>query len=338
MNKNATLTKTRLMRHLLQVVESQQKDKAALAESGTSTTDLSPATNATRQLAKDIAASGRPGIPSPPNAQSDERNPAKEPAVLDPNGEDKPADIGHMYGTKGETKGMTIPADIKPNPSGPATDTTAPGSDTSTQTASDVAKAKAKSGRGLKLESATPDDVVAFLIEQYGNDPSALAFALVADGAPFELAEAIANGEIDFNEADERILDRLLDLVVKFNEQLEGNDVDYAAMLEAADGDVWLQEAIDEGFIDEDLALKLVGELIDNGTLKEALMSIFKKKEPSAGYLRVKAAHDSRVNDHREMARKTSTIGRSAAISQNRNSSARFRKASDGLRFATARK
>jgi hypothetical protein len=293
-NKNTTVNSTKLMRRLVQLSESQIAADKGLSEAGTATTDLPPSTSATRQLQKDVATAGKEGIPAPVGAEPGEQNAAQIPAQLDPNGEDMPADIRQQAAPSGnETLGMKIPADLKPDAAGPGTDTVIPGSDTSAGADAEMAKAKAKAGLGLRLESATAEEVISFLIEHFGG-ADAFALALVADGAPFQLAEALSEGTADLDEVDERIVARLFEMA----EDLLGE-----ALVEESD-DLDIEEAfavleslvLTEGF-GQNAAGKAKKAI---GTLKTAVQKFLGSREKpaaSAGYQQLKQAHTERVKD-----------------------------------------
>ena len=278
-SKDIQLNKTRMMRKLIALNESQDKGIKTLTESGTPTTALPPSTDAGRQMSQDMANTGKEGRPSPVGAVPGEKNAAQMPAILDPNGEDMPVQVQDMYKKQGETMGAQIPADLRPAVKGPASDTLAPGSDTSAGVEGEVAKAKAKSGLGIRLESATAAEIVDALIEHFGGTTE-FVFALAADGAPFKLAEALAEGNVNYDEVDERIIARLYEMAVSlFGEPTETS---VAESIAAVDADMLLGVLLDEGLGD---------------TVKKAVDRIFKagKKEPSAGYQKIKAEREKRM-------------------------------------------
>lgn len=271
------------MRRLVTLSEAQLRNDA-LTESGTNTTDLPPSTNAVRQMQQDMATTGKEGIPTPLGATPGEQSAANIPAQLDPNGEDKPAQIDPMYAKNGETSGMQIPADVKPALDGPGSDTMAPGSDTSVGVPAEIAKAKAKSGLGLRLESMTAEDVVDFLIESFGG-VEAFVFNLVADNCPFDLAEALAEGSVDFADIDDRIIARLYEMAV----ELIG-DTEEAIVIEGLD-------KVD--------ARQLIDALIAEGlgdTVRGAVQKLLgQKKEPSDNFKKSKEQHAKRIADRKSL-------------------------------------
>ncbi len=258
-----------------------------LHESGTPTTALPPSTNATRQMSKDIATTGKEGIPTPVGAEPSEDNGETSQGTLDVNGEDAPADVKANYAKNGKTVGMDIPADVKPNLPGPASATTAPGTNDTAGAAAEMAKAKQKSGTGLRVESMSAEEIMDALVEHFGGTDE-LMFALVADNMSFELAEALIEGTIDLDRVEEglrKFAQPILGEAVE-DEITEGEEL--LACLEGEHIAALINHLIDEGFGD------VVKKGIDTVKAKFGINKTAKPNptgKPSPGYLASKQRH-----------------------------------------------
>lgn len=257
-----------------------------LHESGTPTTALPPSTNATRQMSKDIATTGKEGIPTPVGAEPSEDNGETSQGTLDVNGEDIPADVKANYAKGGKTVGMDIPADVKPNLPGPASATTAPGTNDTASAAAEMAKAKQKSGTGLRVESMSAEEIMDALIEHFGGTDE-LMFALVADNMSFELAEALIEGTIDLDRVEEGLRQFAQPILDESVEEVnEGAEL--IACLEGEQIAALINHLIAEGFGD------VVKKGIDTVKAKFGINKTAKPNptgKPSPGYLASKQRH-----------------------------------------------
>lgn len=284
--KTGTQDSINLARRLLNLEESRRQKEVAgeLDEAGTPTTALPPSTDATRQLAKDQATSGQPAI-APVGATPSLQNPAQMAAPVDDEPVHDQPGPGHDTGY-----GITVPQDRRATPGGPepASDTMSaekdPGSDTSRQAQDDIKKAMVRDPiPRLRVESMdTMDEIVEFLIEAFGG-PEDLAWQLYTDGAPYELAKAITEGEVDYEEADERILEFLIEMAMAVEAELDQIEESEEALTEAEEIVEALYALDEEGLYA--LAEALVSEGLGKALLTKAakIHSTLKKKPSELG-------------------------------------------------------
>lgn len=209
---------------LLEAKVKEERDKQAKKlEEGTPTTALPPESNATRQLDRDVAlSSNKSGVPN--GIGSPDPSDTQNPVQLGPNS-DPPTD-SQQFNPGPQISGMQKPIT---DPFGPSTISMIPGtpgqappatatqelppeSNATRQLDRDVALAKNKFGIPTMEAMAEMNDktVVEAFVEFMGGVDRA-TFALIADGCPLTLAEAIIGGKL--SKIDEAIRSKIADIV-----------------------------------------------------------------------------------------------------------------------------